>query len=60
MTHPHADVSNAGGLQVDVWAAGILAYECVVGRPPFEVKDEVGGPCWGAHAAGEARRMHNV
>ena len=27
-----------------MWAAGILAYECVVGRPPFEVKDEVRGP----------------
>lgn len=28
-------------LQVDVWATGILAYELVVGRPPFEVNDEV-------------------
>ena len=28
-------------LQVDVWASGILAYELVVGRPPFEVNDEV-------------------
>ena len=27
--------------QVDVWATGILAYECMVGRPPFEVRDEV-------------------
>lgn len=27
--------------RVDVWAAGILAYECIVGKPPFEVNDEV-------------------
>ncbi len=30
--------------KVDVWATGILAYECVVGKPPFEVNDEVGLP----------------
>lgn len=30
--------------KVDVWAAGILAYECVVGKPPFEVNDEVNLP----------------
>ena len=28
--------------KVDVWATGILAYECIVGKPPFEVNDEVG------------------
>lgn len=24
-----------------MWAAGVLAYELVVGKPPFEVEDEV-------------------
>lgn len=28
------------GLQVDVWAVGILAFELLVGKPPFEVDDE--------------------
>lgn len=26
--------------QVDVWAVGVLAFELLVGKPPFEVDDE--------------------
>jgi aurora kinase len=28
-------------LQCDIWACGVLAYELLVGKPPFEVKDEM-------------------
>ena len=27
-------------MQIDVWAVGILAFELLVGKPPFEVDDE--------------------
>lgn len=31
--------------KVDHWALGVLAYEFLCGRPPFEEKDEKGEPC---------------
>ncbi len=34
------DGVGAIAAQVDVWAVGVLAYELVVGKPPFEVQDE--------------------
>ena len=27
--------------RVDVWALGVLTYECLIGHPPFEVPDSV-------------------
>ncbi|WIA42359.1 hypothetical protein OEZ86_008368 [Tetradesmus obliquus] len=29
------------GEKCDIWACGVLAYELLVGKPPFEVKDEM-------------------
>jgi hypothetical protein len=37
---PAAHPRSARNPQVDIWAAGILAYELLVGKPPFEVDDE--------------------
>ena len=27
--------------RVDVWALGVLAYECLVGKPPFETSESI-------------------
>jgi Protein kinase domain len=39
--HTNTHTHNKLHTQCDVWACGVLAYELIVGRPPFEVKDEV-------------------
>ncbi|KAF6263970.1 kinase-like domain-containing protein [Scenedesmus sp. NREL 46B-D3] len=34
-------VEQPYGEKCDIWACGVLAYELLVGKPPFEVKDEM-------------------
>jgi serine/threonine protein kinase len=42
MTMPRLAAKNVRPYteKVDVWAVGILCYELIVGRPPFEVENE--------------------
>eukprot|EP00951_Prasinocladus_malaysianus_P019253 scaffold155494_cov45-Prasinocladus_malaysianus.AAC.1 len=34
------DATRVYDSKVDVWAVGILAYELLIGRPPFEVAEQ--------------------
>ncbi len=37
---PPADDGPAYGLPVDAWCCGVLAYELLVGAPPFEAESK--------------------
>ena len=38
---PEMLVDTVYDKRVDVWALGVLTYECLIGHPPFEVPDSV-------------------
>jgi len=54
-------VSQQGhGFEVDLWALGVLAYEMLVGCPPFEGENKVGTLSCdvGAHTREHTRTLH--
>lgn len=39
-TFAYIDNSNQGhSYEVDIWSLGVIAYACLVGKPPFETPD---------------------
>ena len=33
------NTNNGHSYEVDIWSLGVIAYACLVGRPPFETQD---------------------
>jgi NIMA (never in mitosis gene a)-related kinase len=47
----------------DVWALGVVLYECCVQRHPFDADNQVGirvDEGWSAHMSGQQHRRHHL